>query len=193
MLLALYKPYGLLSQFTPEPGSQWRTLAALGLPPRVYPIGRLDADSEGLLLLSDETALNERLLHPSHGHRREYWAQVERIPTDNAITLLAAGLKIGNRQTLPGRAWRLDPAPEIPPRDPPIRARKTVPDCWVALELTEGKNRQVRRMTAAIGHPTLRLLRVRVGALTLVHLGLLPGTWREITEAERTLALADDR
>ena len=193
MLLALNKPYGVLSQFTPEPGSQWRTLAALGLPPRVYPIGRLDADSEGLLLLTDETALNERLLHPSHGHRREYWAQVERIPTDNAITLLAAGLKIGNRQTLPGRAWRLDPAPEIPPRDPPIRARKTVPDCWVALELTEGKNRQVRRMTAAIGHPTLPLLRVRVGALTLVHLGLLPGTWREITEAERTLALADDR
>ena len=191
MLLALYKPYGLLSQFTPEPGSQWRTLAALGLPPRVYPIGRLDADSEGLLLLTDEPALNERLLHPSHGHRREYWAQVERIPTDNAIAQLAAGLQIGNRQTLPGRAHRLDPAPDISPRDPPIRVRKTVPDCWIALELTEGKNRQVRRMTAAIGHPTLRLLRVRIGALTLVDLGLLPGAWRELNEAERTLVFAD--
>jgi 23S rRNA pseudouridine2457 synthase len=191
MLLALYKPYGVLSQFTPEPGSQWRTLASLGLPPRVYPIGRLDADSEGLLLLTDEPALNEPLLHPSHGHRREYWAQVERIPTDNAIAQLAAGLQIGNRQTLPGRARRLDPAPNVPPRDPPIRVRKTVPDCWIALELTEGKNRQVRRMTAAIGHPTLRLLRVRVGALTLVSLGLLPGAWRELSEATRTLVFAD--
>ena len=191
MLLALYKPYGVLSQFTPEPGSQWRTLAALGLPPHVYPIGRLDADSEGLLLLTDEPALNEHLLHPSHGHRREYWAQVERIPTDNAIAQLAAGLQIGNRQTLPGRARRLDPAPDVPPRDPPIRVRKTVADCWIALELTEGKNRQVRRMTAAIGHPTLRLLRVRIGALTLADLGLLSGAWRELNEAERTLVFAD--
>jgi 23S rRNA pseudouridine2457 synthase len=191
MLLALYKPYGVLSQFTAEPGSQWRTLAALGLPPRVYPIGRLDADSEGLLLLTDESALNERLLHPSHGHRREYWAQVERIPTANAITQLAAGLTIGSRMTLPGNARRLDPAPNIPPRDPPIRVRKTVPDCWISLELTEGKNRQVRRMTAAIGHPTLRLLRVRIGALTLESLGLSPGTWRELNESERTRVFAD--
>jgi 23S rRNA pseudouridine2457 synthase len=191
MLLALYKPYGVLSQFTPEPGSRWRTLAALGLPPRVYPVGRLDADSEGLLLLTDEQALNERLLHPSHGHRREYWVQVERIPTANSIARLTDGLRIGSRQTLPGRARRLEPAPDISPRDPPIRVRKTVPDCWIALELTEGKNRQVRRMTAAIGHPTLRLLRVRIGALTLVDLGLLPGAWRELNEAERTQVFAD--
>lgn len=191
MLLALYKPYGVLSQFTPEPGSRWHTLATLGLPPHVYPIGRLDADSEGLLLLTDEAALNERLLHPRHGHRREYWVQVERIPTANSITRLADGLRLGDRQTLPGRAWRLDPAPEIPPRDPPIRVRKTVPDCWLALELTEGKNRQVRHMTAAIGHPTLRLLRERIGALSLAGLGLSPGGWRELTGAERTLVFTD--
>jgi len=191
MLLALYKPYGVLSQFTPEPGSRWRTLATLGLPPHVYPIGRLDADSEGLLLLTDEIALNERLLHPRHGHRREYWVHVERIPTDNTLAQLADGLLLGDRQTLPGRAWRLDPAPEVPPRDPPIRVRKTVPDCWLALELTEGKNRQVRRMTAAIGHPTLRLLRVRIGALTLTGLELAPGGWRELTAAERELVFAD--
>jgi len=191
MLLALYKPYGVLSQFTPEPGSRWLTLATLGLPPRVYPIGRLDADSEGLLLLTDEAPLNERLLHPRHGHHREYWVQVERIPTDQAINQLSDGLRVGDRQTLPGRAWRLEPAPDIPPRDPPIRVRKTVPDCWLALELTEGKNRQVRRMTAAIGHPTLRLLRARIGALTLTGLTLTPATWRELTETERKLVFAE--
>jgi len=191
MLLALYKPYGVLSQFTPEPGSRWRTLATLGLPPRVYPIGRLDADSEGLLLLTDEALLNERLLHPRHGHRREYWVQVERIPTDGALVRLADGLRVGDRQTLPCRALRLEPAPKIPPRDPPIRIRKTVPDCWLALELTEGKNRQVRHMTAAIGHPTLRLMRVRIGALGLPSLNLSPGAWRELTEAERLLIFAD--
>ena len=191
MLLALNKPYGVLSQFTPEPGSRWKTLATLGLPPRVYPIGRLDADSEGLLLLTDEAALNERLLHPRHGHRREYWVQVERIPTANAIDQLTAGLRLGDRQTLPGRAWRLDPAPELPPRDPPIRVRKTVPDCWLALELTEGKNRQVRRMTAAVGHPTLRLVRTRIGALTLPNLTLAPGQWRELTTTERNQVFVD--
>ncbi len=193
MLLALYKPYGVLSQFTPEPGSRWLTLATLGLPPRVYPIGRLDADSEGLLLLTDEAPLNERLLHPRHGHQREYWVQVERIPTDQALNQLSAGLRVGDRQTLPGRAWRLEPPPDVPPRDPPIRARKTVPDCWLALELTEGKNRQVRRMTAAIGHATLRLLRARIGALTLTGLALTPGTWRELNETERKLVFTDSK
>lgn len=189
MLLALNKPYGVLSQFTPEPGSRWRTLADFGMPPRVYPIGRLDADSEGLLLLTDEAELNQRLLHPRHGHRREYWVQVERIPTDNALVQLTAGLNIGDHKTLPCRATRLDPAPDIPPRDPPIRVRKTVPDCWLAMELTEGKNRQVRRMTAAIGHPTLRLMRVRIGELTLTDLSLAPGKWRELTATERACVL----
>jgi 23S rRNA pseudouridine2457 synthase len=191
MLLALNKPYGVLSQFTPEPGSRWGTLATLGLPPQVYPIGRLDADSEGLILLTDETALNERLLHPRHGHRREYWVQIERIPTDKALSQLAGRVRLGDHETLPCRARRLDPAPDIPPRDPPIRVRKTVPDCWLALELTEGKNRQVRRMTAAIGHPTLRLLRVRIGELMLSDLALGPGQWRELTAAERAAIFAE--
>ncbi len=185
MLLALYKPYGVLSQFTPEPGSRWSTLATFGLPPGVYPVGRLDADSEGLLLLTDETALNDRLLHPRHGHVREYWVQVERLPTTAALARLADGLPLGDQHTRPCRVWRLDPAPTVPPRTPPIRVRQTVPDCWLALELTEGKNRQVRRMTAAIGHPTLRLLRVRSGALTLAGLGLAPGQWRELGPADR--------
>lgn len=185
MLLALHKPYGVLSQFTPEPGSRWRTLADFGLPKDVYALGRLDADSEGLLLLSDEPGLNSRLLDPAHGHRREYWVQVERLPTDAALAELARGVTIGGHRTQPCRVRRLDPAPALPPRDPPIRERKNVPDCWLALELTEGKNRQVRRMTAAVGHPTLRLVRARIGALTLASLGLAPGQWRELTCAER--------
>ncbi len=185
MLLALHKPYGVLSQFTPEPGSRWRTLADFGLPKNVYALGRLDADSEGLLLLSDEAGLNSRLLDPVHGHRREYWVQVERIPTDAALAQLARGVTIGDYRTQPCTVRRLEPAPALPPRDPPIRMRQSVPDCWLALELSEGKNRQVRRMTAAVGHPTLRLVRVRIGALTLESLTLASGRWRELTAAER--------
>lgn len=185
MLLALHKPYGVLSQFTPEPGSRWRTLAEFGLPANVYALGRLDADSEGLLLLSDEAGLNSRLLDPAHGHAREYWVQVERIPTDGALAELARGVTIGGYRTQPCRVRRLEPAPDLPPRDPPIRVRQSVPDCWLALELSEGKNRQVRRMTAAIGHPTLRLVRARIGRLTLASLALAPGRWRELTRAER--------
>jgi 23S rRNA pseudouridine2457 synthase len=186
MVIAFHKPYGVLSRFTPD-GSPNRTLAEFGFPKGVYPIGRLDADSEGLLLLSDEARLNERLLHPRHAHEREYWVQVERIPAPDALLKLAQGLVIQERQTLPCRAWLLDPQPDIPPRDPPIRFRKTVPACWIGLELAEGKNRQVRRMTAAIGHPTLRLIRVRIG--NLEPLGLPPGTWRVLTPAERKLLL----
>ena len=188
MLLALHKPYGVLSQFTPEAGSAWRTLADFGLPKGVYALGRLDADSEGLLLLSDEPGLNTRLMDPVHGHGREYWAQVERIPDEGALTRLAAGVTIGNFRTQPCRVRRLDPPPTVPPRQPPIRERKSVPDAWIALELTEGKNRQVRRMTAAIGHPTLRLIRVRIGQLTLGDLP--PGQWRELTARERDLVFA---
>ncbi len=188
MLLALHKPHGVLSQFTPEPGSRWRTLAGFGLPPGVYALGRLDADSEGLLLLSDEPGLNSRLLDPIAAHAREYWVQVERIPTDAALARLACGVRLGGYTTLPCTVRRLEPAPAVPPRDPPVRARRTVPDCWLALELVEGKNRQVRRMTAAIGHPTLRLLRVRIGQFALG--GLPPGKWRELTAAERAAVLA---
>jgi 23S rRNA pseudouridine2457 synthase len=189
VLLALHKPYGVLSQFTSEPGSRWRTLADFGLPGNVYALGRLDADSEGLLLLSDEAGLNSRLLDPKHAHRREYWAQVERVPSPDALRRLArGGLDLGDYRTLPCRARLLDPAPGIAPRDPPIRFRKHVPDAWLALELIEGKNRQVRRMTAAVGHPTLRLLRVRMGDFAL---GELPaGQWRELTPGERTSVFA---
>jgi 23S rRNA pseudouridine2457 synthase len=186
VLIAFHKPCGVLSRFTPD-GSPNRTLAEFGFPKNVYPIGRLDADSEGLLLLSDETTLNDRLLHPRHAHEREYWVQVERIPAPDALLKLTKGLVIQERQTLPCRAWMLDPQPDVSLRDPPIRFRKTVPTCWVGLELIEGKNRQVRRMTTAIGHPTLRLIRVRIGTLELR--GLAPGAWRELTPVERNLVL----
>jgi 23S rRNA pseudouridine2457 synthase len=187
MLIALHKPYGMLSQFTPEPGSRWRTLADLGLPSRVYPVGRLDADSEGLLLLTDEPGLNSALLNPDEGHPREYWAQVEGIPADAALKQLAEGVTLGAGRTRPARAWILAGAPDLPPRLPPIRVRKSIPDTWIALELTEGKNRQVRRMTSAIGHPTLRLVRARIGGVRLADLGLAPGGWRALTAAERSL------
>src|SRR5436853_274692 len=175
MLIAFHKPYGVISQFTPD-GSPNRALAEFGFPKDVYPIGRLDADSEGLLLLSDEPALNQRLLLPKHAHEREYHAQVERVPADAALRELARGVVVQGRRTLPCRAWLLDPQPEIPPRVPPIRFRKNIPACWIGLELIEGKNRQVRRMTAAIGHPTLRLVRVRIGRFELGALGA--GKWR---------------
>src|SRR5262245_20025723 len=155
-----------MSQFTPD-GSANRTLAEFKFPKGVYPIGRLDADSEGLLLLSDEPDLNARLLHPRNAHEREYWAEVERVPSPELLQQLASGIVIQSRRTLPCRGWVLDPQPQLPPRNPPIRFRKNVPTCWIALELIEGKNRQVRRMTAAIGHPTLRLLRVRIGCFWL--------------------------
>ena len=187
MLIAFHKPYGVLSQFTPD-GSPNRPLAEFGFPANVYPIGRLDADSEGLLLLSDEAALNQRLLHPRRGHGREYWVQVERIPSAEALRQLAGGVVVQGQPTLPCRAWMLEPQPVVPPRTPPIRFRKSVPDCWIALELTEGRNRQVRRMTAAIGHPTLRLLRVRIGQFRPAD--LLAGQWRELAAAERAQVTA---
>jgi 23S rRNA pseudouridine2457 synthase len=187
VLIAFHKPYGVLSQFTPD-GSPNRALAEFGFPKDVYPIGRLDADSEGLLLLSDEPELNERLLHPTQAHRRTYWAQVERIPSAEALHQLERGVMIQSYKTLPCCAWLLNPQPQLPPRDPPIRFRKNVPECWIALEIVEGKNRQVRRMTAAIGHPTLRLLRVKIGGFEL---GDMPaGTWRDLTIIERTRVLA---
>ena len=184
MLIAFNKPFGVLSQFTSD-GSPNRTLADFNFPKNVYSIGRLDADSEGLLLLSDEPDLNQKLLHPRHAHEREYWVQVERVPSPESLRELEGGLVIQGRKTRQCRAWLLDPQPDTPPRDPPIRFRKTVPTCWVGLELIEGKNRQVRRMTAAIGHPTLRLIRVRIGQ---IHLADLPfGAWRQLSKAERIL------
>jgi 23S rRNA pseudouridine2457 synthase len=179
MLIAFHKPFGVLSQFTGD-GSPNRTLADFKFPKNVYSIGRLDADSEGLLLLSDEAKWNEQLLHPRHAHEREYWAQVEKIPSPESLKRLEKGVSIQDRKTLPCRAWVLEPQPEIPPRVPTIRFRKSIPDCWIGLELIEGKNRQVRRMTAAIGHPTLRLLRVRIGSIWLDD--LMPGIWRIINK-----------
>ncbi len=187
MLIAFHKPFGVLSQFTAD-GSPNQPLSHFDFPPGVYPLGRLDADSEGLLLLSDEAELNERLLHPRQAHPREYWAQVERVPSPAALEQLRRGVAVQGRRTLPCRVWLLEPQPQIPPRQPPIRFRKSVPTCWLALELTEGKNRQVRRMTAAVGHPTLRLLRVRIGQLCLGELAA--GTWRTVSPAERRLVLA---
>jgi 23S rRNA pseudouridine2457 synthase len=186
VLIAFNKPYGVLSQFSGD-GSANRTLAEFGFPPRVYPIGRLDADSEGLLLLSDEPALNARLLRPARAHGRVYWAQVEGIPDAEDLRKLSRGMVIQGRKTLPCQARLLEPPPDVPPRQPPIRFRKTVPDRWIALELIEGKNRQVRRMTAAAGFPTLRLLRVRIGRFE--PRDLPPGTWRTLDAAERKLAL----
>ena len=189
MLLAFNKPWGVISQFTND-GSANRTLAEFGFPPRVYPIGRLDADSEGLLLLTDEPGLNTRLLHPRNAHEREYWAQVERIPALAAINKLQSGVMVQGRRTLPCSARILEPQPRIPERNPPIRYRKSVPACWIALELVEGKNRQVRRMTAAVGHPTLRLLRVRIGKYQFKDIA--PGEWRELKMGDRKLIIGEE-
>lgn len=187
MLLAFHKPYGVLSQFTPD-GSKHRPLAEFDFPKGVYPLGRLDAESEGLLLLSDEAGLNSRLLHPTRGHRRTYWALVERVPAREALDKLERGVTIGGHKTLPCRAWLLDPQPEMPPRVPPVRYRKNVADVWIALELVEGKNHQVRKMTAAVGHPTLRLVRVKMGGFELG--SLAPGAWRELAAPERASVFA---
>lgn len=188
MILAFNKPYGVLSRFTSD-GSANRTLGQFGFPKEVYPIGRLDADSEGLLLLSDEAALNHRLLHPRRAHAREYWAEVERIPSAEALHQLERGLRIDGQMTRPAKAWMLAPQPQLPARNPPIRFRKNVPTCWIALELIEGRNRQVRRMTAAVGHPTLRLIRVRIGRYEM---GRLPtGTWIELDRDGRRRVLSN--
>ncbi|MBX3747485.1 MAG: pseudouridine synthase [Verrucomicrobiae bacterium] len=181
MLVAFHKPWGVLSQFTAD-GSSHRTLAEFGLPAGVYAIGRLDADSEGLLLLSDEARWTGRLLPPERAHPRRYWVQVEGIPDDGALGRLEAGVMVQGRRTLPCRVCRLEPAPMVGPREPPIRFRKSVPDCWLAVDLVEGRNRQVRRMTAAVGYPTLRLIRARIGAFEL---GSLPaGQWRVLVREE---------
>ena len=189
MLIAFHKPFGCVSQFR-EGDGRHQTLSAFGFPKEVYPLGRLDAESEGLLLLSDEAALNEMLLHPTRRHPREYWAQVERVPSRESLAKLAEGLIIAGRKTLPCRAWLHDPQPRIPPRVPPIRFRKTVADAWIGIELVEGRHHQVRRMTAAIGHPTLRLIRVRIGSFLL---GELPaGTWRLLEPFERASIFTPD-
>lgn len=187
--IAFFKPYAVLTQFTQEPGSQKQTLAAFGFPAQVYPLGRLDYDSEGLLLLSDDGRLNKTLLDPEKGHYRTYLAQVERIPSSESLACLSEGVLIEGRKTLAAKVRLLDKEPLLPERSVPIRFRKTVPTAWLELSLKEGKNRQVRKMTAAIGHPTLRLLRIAIGQLRLNDLGLSPGEWRQLSAEEvlRTL------
>ena len=177
MLVAFNKPYGVLSQFTDRSVPPRPTLAAFDLPPGVYAAGRLDADSEGLLLLTDDGPLAHRLSDPRHKQPKTYWVQVEGTPTEEMLARLRAGVMLNDGPTLPAEATLLSP-PALWPRDPPVRFRKTVPDAWIALTITEGRNRQVRRMTAAVGLPTLRLVRVAIGPHRIE--GLAPGTWRKV-------------
>ncbi len=181
MILAFHKPHGVLSQFTPD-GSPNRLLAEFGFPKGVYAIGRLDADSEGLLLLSDEARWNALLLSPVGHVQKTYHVLVERLPSESALQALRDGVLLDGKSTLPARARLLDPQPEYAPRDPPVRFRKNLQDFWIELCLREGRNRQVRRMTAAVGHPTLRLIRVGIGGFLLRNLAC--GSWRELTPEE---------
>lgn len=182
--LLFYKPYNVLSQFS-DRQSQRITLKDFIPVPKVYPVGRLDRDSEGLLLLTDNGRVQHQLSDPKFGHPRTYWVQVERIPDQRALAQLRRGVMIQNYRTQPAQARRLLNDPPLPPRDPPIRFRKTVPTAWLEITLTEGRNRQVRRMTAAIGFPTLRLIRVAIAHLRLD--GLEPGGWRELNSRELKL------
>ena len=178
--IAVHKPFGVLSQFTGDAGQ--KTLAGLSLPAGVYAAGRLDKDSEGLLILSDDGRFIKRLLDPEHGHQRVYWVQVEGVPAVSDLDKLSSGLRIKNYLSRPCEAKILDPQPDIAPRDPPIRVRQAIPTTWIELILTEGKNRQVRRMTAAVGFPTLRLIRRQVGKLNLGDIPL--GGWREVSRRD---------
>jgi 23S rRNA pseudouridine2457 synthase len=176
VLIALNKPYLVHCKFTDEQGRP--TLAAFGLPPRVYVAGRLDHDSEGLLLLTDDGKLNQRLTDPRWKAPKTYLVQVEGVASDDRLARLRDGVELNDGPTLPAEARAIDPPPWLWPRTPPIRVRKTVPDGWIELIIREGRNRQVRRMTAAVGLPTLRLIRSTIGAYALD--GLAPGQWREL-------------
>ena len=182
--LLFYKPYGVLCQFTDTESCDPNrlTLKNYVSVPSVYPAGRLDLDSEGLLLLTNDGQLQHRLLEPQFGHPRTYWVQVERIPDAAALTHLSQGVKIQDYRTRPASVKLLLVEPSLPPRDPPIRFRKNVPTAWLEITLTEGRNRQVRRMTAAVGFPTLRLVRAAIGPLRLQDLE--PGQWRDLTSDE---------
>ena len=176
MLIALNKPYGVLCQFTDRSQPPRRTLAEFGLPAGVYPAGRLDFDSEGLLLLTDDGGLAHRLTDPRHKQPKTYWVQVEGTPDAEKLQALREGVLLNDGMTLPALVRQLETAPALWPRDPPVRYRKTVPDTWLEVIIREGRNRQVRRMTAAVGLPTLRLVRVAMGDVRLD--GLQPGQWR---------------
>jgi len=180
-IVLFHKPYGVLSQFTPEPGSSWGCLADWIDLPGIYPAGRLDADSEGLLLLTHHGRLQQRLTDPRWGHWRTYWVQVEGTPREESMELLRRGITVQGRLTLPARVCRIE-SPDLPERQPPIRQRRAIPTSWLEIQLREGRNRQIRRMTAAVGLPTLRLVRVSIdlmdGGPHLGLEGLAPGQWR---------------
>ena len=176
----IYKPYQVLTQFTSQTGKS--TLADyFKVPGNVYPVGRLDYDSEGLLILTDDVKINHRLLNPMHKHEREYWVQVEGQVTEKAVADLSKGVSISIEgkvhKTQPAKASIFNTDPQVPERNPPIRFRKTIPTSWLSISLTEGKNRQVRRMTAKVGFATLRLIRYRIENITLD--GLQPGDMTE--------------
>jgi 23S rRNA pseudouridine2457 synthase len=176
-LILFNKPYAVLSQFTDRGSPTARaTLSDYIDVPGVYPAGRLDHDSEGLLLLTDDGQLQARIADPRFKLPKTYWVQVEGEPDAAALDALRRGVKLNDGITRPATAERIDP-PALWPRDPPIRVRKSIPDCWIALTISEGRNRQVRRMTAAVGHPTLRLVRWRIGEWTLGDVP--PGEWRD--------------
>jgi 23S rRNA pseudouridine2457 synthase len=178
--LALNKPYGVLSQFTGEGGR--KTLADIyNFPKSVYPVGRLDMDSEGLLILTDDKSLNEFLLNPENKHEREYYTEIEGIPTEEELRKLETGVMIEGKLTLPAKVKLLSNV-KIEAREVPIRFRKAIPDCWISVSLIEGRNRQVRKMTASIRHPTLRLIRVRIKNILLGE--LKPGQVRELSSSE---------
>ncbi|MDB9451708.1 rRNA large subunit pseudouridine synthase E [Dolichospermum circinale] len=181
--IIFHKPYGVLSQFTQE-SPKHITLKEYIDVPDVYAVGRLDWDSEGLLLLTNDGQLQHRLAHPRFGHQRTYWAQVERIPDIDAINQLQSGVEIQDYRTRPAQVRLLLEEPSVVQRIPPIRFRKNIPTAWLEMTLTEGKNRQVRRMTAAVGFPTLRLIRISIGNIQLDDLS--PGQWRELTSLEVT-------
>ncbi len=177
-LIALNKPYDVLSQFTDANiSAARRTLSDFVAVPHVYPAGRLDRDSEGLLLLTDDGRLQARIADPRFKLPKTYLVQVEGEPDAAALDHLRRGVQLTDGMTRPAEARRIDP-PALWPRDPPVRFRKSVPDCWIELTIAEGRNRQVRRMTAAVGHPTLRLVRWRIGDWSLD--GIAPGEWRDL-------------
>ncbi len=173
-IVLLNKPYGYLSQFTPE--GRWRGLKDLLPVPGVYVAGRLDADSEGLLVLTDDGALQARIAEPKHKLPKTYWIQVEGEPSEEALAQLRRGVRYADFTTRPCGVRRIAPPDGLWERDPPIRVRQNIPDCWIELIIREGRNRQVRRMTAAVGHPTLRLVRAAIGPYALD--GLEPGCWQ---------------
>lgn len=176
------KPYGVLSQFTDPQQTLHPTLKAFIPIPDIYPVGRLDRDSEGLLLLTNHGRLQNRLCDPQFAHPRTYWAQVERVPDAKALQQLRQGVTIRGHLTHPAQVTLLSGPPQLPPRVPPIRCRKQIPTAWLEIILREGRNRQVRRMTAAVGFPTLRLVRVAIAHLPLDN--LQPGRWRHLTSSE---------